>query len=141
MHGNAKYLLWDFDNTLALRPGYWSQCLADVVNRGYPEKKALCEAFRPHLMSDFPRHGHETSHTHLSTSDEWWRALAPTLEQALRLAQHSSRIRPRIWQPTFATRIWIRARGWYSMTPWRRSQCDASFPNLLEAARFITRRS
>ncbi len=30
-------------------------------------------------------HAHETSHAHLATSDEWWSALAPTLEQALRL--------------------------------------------------------
>ena len=83
MHADSRNLLWDFDNTLAFRPGYWSQCLADVVNRVYPDRKALPEAFRPHLMSGFPWHGHQTAHTHLCTSEAWWAALAPTLEQAL----------------------------------------------------------
>jgi putative hydrolase of the HAD superfamily len=85
MRGASGYLLWDFDNTLALRPGYWGQCLADVVNREHPEKKAVREAFRPHLSRGFPWHGPEVSHAHLSTADKWWASLAPTLEQALRL--------------------------------------------------------
>jgi putative hydrolase of the HAD superfamily len=85
MHGNSKYLLWDFDNTLAQRPGLWSQCLAEVVNCAYPEKKTVRESFRPYLMSGFPWHGAEVSHDHLSTSQQWWTALAPILEQALRL--------------------------------------------------------
>jgi putative hydrolase of the HAD superfamily len=85
MRGNSKYLLWDFDNTLAQRPGLWSQCLADIVNLAYPEKKAVREAFRPYLTRGFPWHSPEVSHPHLATSDLWWRALAPTLEQALRL--------------------------------------------------------
>jgi putative hydrolase of the HAD superfamily len=85
MRGTAKHLLWDFDNTLALRPGLWSQCLADVVNRAYPQKKAVSEAFRPYLFRGFPWHDHEASHAHLSNSDEWWAALAPILAQALRL--------------------------------------------------------
>jgi putative hydrolase of the HAD superfamily len=85
MHRHSKYLLWDFDNTLAIRPGHWSQCLAEVVNGAYPEKQVRRESFRPHLMSSFPWHDHETSHTHISSPDEWWAAMAPTLEQALRL--------------------------------------------------------
>ena len=85
MRGSSRYLLWDFDNTLAQRPGLWSQCLADLVNLAYPEKKAVREAFRPYLSRGFPWHSPEISHPHLCTADLWWSALAPTLEQALRL--------------------------------------------------------
>jgi putative hydrolase of the HAD superfamily len=85
MHGTSRNALWDFDNTLVQRPALWGQCLADVVNFAYPEKKAVREAFRPYLSRGFPWHGPEVSHAHLSTSQEWWTALAPTLEQALRL--------------------------------------------------------
>lgn len=83
MHGKTQHLVWDFDNTLAVRPGHWGQCLAEVVNECYPDKQVLPEAFRPHLTSGFPWHVHETPHTHLSSADEWWTALTPTLERAL----------------------------------------------------------
>jgi putative hydrolase of the HAD superfamily len=85
MRNTSRYLLWDFDNTLAHRPGLWSQCLADIVNVAYPEKKAVRGTFAPYLSRGFPWHRPEVCHSHLSTSDLWWSALAPTLEEALRL--------------------------------------------------------
>lgn len=76
-------ILWDFDNTLAHRPGLWSQCLADLVNALYPAKSAVREQFVAHLSRGFPWHSPEHSHHHLSNPKAWWDALIPILQNAL----------------------------------------------------------
>lgn len=78
-----RYILWDFDNTLAYRPGLWSQCLADLVNDAYPSKSTKKEHFSPYLSSGFPWHTPELAHHHIDCSDAWWGALTPVLRQAL----------------------------------------------------------
>jgi len=79
-----RYILWDFDNTLAHRPGLWSQCLADLVNVLYPSQLAVKEHFSPYLSSGFPWHSPELSHHHLVSSDVWWNSLLPLFQQALK---------------------------------------------------------
>lgn len=56
----VKYLLWDFDNTLAYRDGMWSSTIYDLLNEyGYDLKM---EDIRPYLKSGFPWHSPEISH-------------------------------------------------------------------------------
>jgi putative hydrolase of the HAD superfamily len=79
----VRYILWDFDNTLAYRPGLWSQVLADLVNRNNPEIAAKREDFAPHLSSGFPWHTPERGHTNLSDATLWWNNLRPVFIKAL----------------------------------------------------------
>ena len=77
------YLLWDFDGTLAERPGMWSQCLADVTNDFMGTSQFQRESFVPYLAAGFPWHMPEVGHPELSDSVAWWSALEPTLSEAI----------------------------------------------------------
>jgi putative hydrolase of the HAD superfamily len=79
----VRYLVWDFDNTLAHRPGMWSQCLADLANQAAPGNGFTRELFVPHLASGFPWHTPEISHPELSGSEPWWSNLNRVLAKAL----------------------------------------------------------
>lgn len=66
-----KYLLWDFDNTLAYRDGMWSATIYELlVENGYNELKY--EEIRPYLKSGFPWHFPEVSHEELFKGKKWW---------------------------------------------------------------------
>lgn len=51
-----RCVLWDFDGTLAHREGFWSECLADIVNRRFPERQVTAATFSPYLQAGFPWH-------------------------------------------------------------------------------------
>jgi putative hydrolase of the HAD superfamily len=78
-----SYLIWDFDNTLAYRPGQWSQCLADVTNSALPSARLPREQFVPYLSRGFPWHTPERDHHHLSDADAWWTSVLPVLATAI----------------------------------------------------------
>jgi putative hydrolase of the HAD superfamily len=78
-----RCLVWDFDNTLAYRPGMWSQCLAELANEVLPGAGFTREQFVPHLASGFPWHTPEVGHPELSSSDAWWLGLHPLFARAL----------------------------------------------------------
>jgi putative hydrolase of the HAD superfamily len=78
-----RYLLWDFDNTLAHRPGLWSQCLADLANEMCVGKSVTRELIVPHLSTGFPWQSPDRAHPLLSDPDKWWAALRPTLLDAV----------------------------------------------------------
>jgi len=79
----VRYILWDFDGTLAERPGMWSQCLADVANEFIGAALYQRESFVPHLSSGFPWHRPDIGHPELVDPLAWWSALAPTLSEAM----------------------------------------------------------
>ena len=56
-----KYLLWDFDNTLAYRDGMWGQTIYDLLQE-YGYSSIRLEDIRPLLTSGFPWHTPEISH-------------------------------------------------------------------------------
>jgi putative hydrolase of the HAD superfamily len=70
-------VLFDFDGTLAHRPGMWSQCLVDVLHEVLPDNEIAVDDVRPYLRNGFPWHEPERSHPGLSAPDEWWDSLAP----------------------------------------------------------------
>lgn len=78
-----KLILWDFDGTLAYRPGGWAGALAAVLRQSAPEVKADEESIRPFLQSGFPWHAPENAHPNLS-ADEWWDELTPLFARAFR---------------------------------------------------------
>jgi putative hydrolase of the HAD superfamily len=78
-----KYLLWDFDGTLAHREGMWSAALVSAINKHLPDRTIPLDAVRPHLVSGFPWHTPEIVHHHTSSDELWWAALAPLFQRAL----------------------------------------------------------
>jgi putative hydrolase of the HAD superfamily len=79
-----KYLLWDFDGTLACRDGMWSGALSDAVLRHMPAMTISPAAIRPHLSTGFPWHTPETGHEDIATDEMWWDGLRPVFERALK---------------------------------------------------------
>lgn len=75
-------LVWDFDGTLATRPGAWTGALCDVVNCERPELGATPEVIKPHLQRGFRWHTPEIVRPPCS-DDAWWDELTPVFTGAL----------------------------------------------------------
>lgn len=79
-HASVGHLVWDFDGTLAHRPGGWSgACASAARRRGFDLDP---EALRPHLGSGFPWHTPEEPHPDIASADGWWQRLHPVLAAA-----------------------------------------------------------
>jgi putative hydrolase of the HAD superfamily len=74
-------VIFDFDGTLAHRPGMWSQCMVDVLDDLSPGHGLVADDVRPHLRDGFPWHRPDQAHLHLSTPDLWWDDLTPLLRR------------------------------------------------------------
>jgi putative hydrolase of the HAD superfamily len=83
--GRPKFFIWDFDGTLAWRPGSWTGALVAVLRRYAPGLNVTAELVRPYLQSGFPWHAPENPHPGLSPS-EWWDDLLPVFSRAVRAA-------------------------------------------------------
>ena len=66
-----KYLLWDFDNTLAYRKGMWTQTIYELLQEEGITSIKL-EDIRPYLSTGFPWHTPELSHEEFSKGTSWW---------------------------------------------------------------------
>ncbi len=77
-----RYLIWDFDGTLAYRRGLWSGAMLDVLREAAPDLRVSREDLRSHLAMGFPWHSPERAHPELDTPEKWWRALDPVFERA-----------------------------------------------------------
>jgi len=78
---NNKFLLWDFDWTLATRIGGWKTVLFDILKEYDPETGIRPEDFNPLLRAGFPWHEADKFHGRLD-SDTWWTRISPTFERA-----------------------------------------------------------
>lgn len=87
-NGSAvRWLVWDFDGTLAYRIGEWpawTQALLEVLDRETPGHGVDPELVRPFLRTGFPWHSPEVPHPHLASADAWWGALEPRFADAFR---------------------------------------------------------
>jgi len=66
-----KYLMWDFDHTLAYRDGMWSQTMLDVMNE-FSVTDIEKEKIREIMRQGFPWNNYEISHQELMGGLEWW---------------------------------------------------------------------
>lgn len=126
--GRSGVVLWDFDGTLAQRPGRWSRCLAETISTLDPSMELHADDLRPGLRDGFPWHRHEHGHLELNEPDAWWNALLPLLTGAYRRAGVDARtatraaelvrstyIDPVAWTVYADTRpalLRLRAQGW-----------------------------
>jgi putative hydrolase of the HAD superfamily len=81
MGSPRKYLIWDFDGTLAYRPGQWSAALVQAAKRFTGQDLDL-ETLRPYLRRGFPWHNPERANPPMMAADLWWDALLPVFEEA-----------------------------------------------------------
>lgn len=68
-------VVFDFDGTLAHRPGRWAQCLVDVLDEHRGGHRVSVNAIRSHLRSGFPWHRPEVAHLELSEPEAWWSSI------------------------------------------------------------------
>jgi putative hydrolase of the HAD superfamily len=78
-----RVVMWDFDGTLARRPGLWSGCLLEVLDENEPEHCGTPDGVRAALRPGFPWNRHEVAHPELADADAWWAALTPTIAGAI----------------------------------------------------------
>jgi putative hydrolase of the HAD superfamily len=84
---SAPVVFWDFDGTLAERPGMWSACLVEClveVSGGTVDVRR--DDLRPFLRTGFPWHQPHRGHEHLD-ADAWWAELEVIFTNALRGVQ------------------------------------------------------
>jgi len=102
----GRYVVWDFDGTLAHRPEKWSGAvLAAMREHGYGHV-ARAEDVRPFLKVGFPWHEPQVVRAAGQSADEWWATLEPVFTPAVQaLAGVDAAI---------ATQVARRVRGLYA---------------------------
>jgi putative hydrolase of the HAD superfamily len=75
-------ILWDFDGTLAYRPGMWRGCLIEVLDEHAAGHGVDADQLRPFLRDGFPWHRPEVAHPELCQPDAWWRQIEVLLAGA-----------------------------------------------------------
>ncbi|MGH2377507.1 MAG: HAD family hydrolase [Candidatus Limnocylindria bacterium] len=66
-------VIWDFDGTLARRrPGAWSACSIEILDRHEPGHGIPLEAIRPFFQAGFPWHSPAVAHPELCDAGMWW---------------------------------------------------------------------
>lgn len=108
-----KILIWDFDGTLAERPGGWTGALLSIFKQHAPAPAAgyaaQAEQIRSCLQSGFPWFAPENPHPGLSAG-EWWEELQPIFFRAFRAAGASS---PDAWKMAGTVRsVYLDPSSW-----------------------------
>lgn len=78
---SAELVVFDFDGTLAHRPGMWSQCFLDVLDGQRPSHAISIDDLRAQLHNGFPWHDPGTPHTHIRSADDWWLMLGSLIDR------------------------------------------------------------
>ena len=102
-----KYLVWDFDGTLAWKHSGWTGAVLKVLRRRAPDLEVSADDLRPYFQSGFPWHAPENPHPGLEPN-EWWEDMQPVFIRALRCVGVSNgealtlarEIRPAYLDPT-----------------------------------------
>jgi putative hydrolase of the HAD superfamily len=125
---SARYLVWDFDGTLATGEGHWPGALCEVIRRARPDLGLTPDDIRPHIQSGFPWHAPDVVRP-VRSADEWWAALYPVFARAYRACAglddgEAQRLAEAVRDEYTAPRRWrlfddvrpvltdLRARGW-----------------------------
>jgi putative hydrolase of the HAD superfamily len=78
-----RLALWDFDGTLAFRPGLWSGCVMEVLDADRPGHGIAIGDVRAGLRGGFPWHRAEDPHPHPGDGERWWQAVEAMIAGAL----------------------------------------------------------
>lgn len=66
-----KYLLWDFDHTLAFRDGMWSATTYELLQENGFKDIGL-DDIHPYLTKGFPWHSPDSPHAEFFKGTPWW---------------------------------------------------------------------
>ena len=77
MRNNARVILWDFDGTLAERPGMWGGCMLEVLDEHEPNHGIAPGSFRPFFGEGFPWQTPHLAHPELCATEKWWERVEP----------------------------------------------------------------
>jgi putative hydrolase of the HAD superfamily len=77
-----KTLIWDFDGTLAERPGLWSGTMASVLRERYPDSCITRDDIRPYMKNVFPWDTPDIPHPELSLPPAWWSRMEAEMANA-----------------------------------------------------------
>ncbi len=111
---SAGVVLWDFEGTLAWRPGLWGTCVLEVLDERASEHAGTLDQIRADLKNGFPWHRPERPHPELSQPEAWWTAITPLLMRAIagagidgeaRAAELAGAVRERFTDGTRAWRV------------------------------------
>ena len=81
-HGLDQVVLWDFDGTLAFRPGMWRGCLSETLDEHQPGHGVTPEELRHLLRDGFPWHRPEIAHPERCEADRWWQPVEALFARA-----------------------------------------------------------
>jgi putative hydrolase of the HAD superfamily len=81
-HPAPGAILWDFDGTLAHRPGMWRGCLIEALDEHEAGHGVDAEDVRPFLQDGFPWHRPEVPHPELGEPEAWWHAVELVMARA-----------------------------------------------------------
>ena len=76
-------MLWDFDGTLAYRPGLWSGCVIEVLDAHDPAHSVAIEQVRAGVAGRFPWHRADQPHPHPGDAERWWEPVEELIANAL----------------------------------------------------------
>lgn len=79
----TRAILWDFDGTLATRPGLWSACVLEVLDEFRPDHGVARAQVAGQLESRFPWHDWETVHDHVCDPEAWWEPVLGLIAEAM----------------------------------------------------------
>ncbi len=77
-----RLVLWDFDGTLAERPGKWSQTLIEALSTVVPGHDLAASDLRPHLGRGFPWQSPTLRHPFAGDPNGWWHHLSAVFRSA-----------------------------------------------------------
>lgn len=78
-----RLALWDFDGTLAHRPGLWSGCVIEVLDAHDPGHGVAIDSVRAGLAGGFPWHRAEEPHPYPGDAERWWQPVEELIANAL----------------------------------------------------------
>jgi putative hydrolase of the HAD superfamily len=78
--------MWDFDGTLAQRPGLWGGCVIEVLDEYEPGHGVTLDRIRRELRDRFPWHAPEVAHPELGDPVDWWRHVEAIVADAMQRA-------------------------------------------------------
>jgi putative hydrolase of the HAD superfamily len=69
-----RVIFWDFDGTLGYRDGgAWTASCWEVLQKEEPGCQVSQAQLRPYMLTGFPWHQPEKSHTHIQSAKAWWK--------------------------------------------------------------------
>ena len=78
-----RVILWDFDGTLAFRPGLWTGAILEALDTHKPGHGIQPQELRPFLQHGFPWHRADIPHPQLLVSETWWASVEGLLARAI----------------------------------------------------------